>query len=155
MTSPAQLALDANILVLLVAGLTDESIIPRHKRLKKYDPEDFNLLMRILLRYKTLIVTPGVLAECSDLLRYDPASKDRTCTTLHRMLTDSDALLEIYHPTKEAALMRESTWLGLVDAGLLKIVDDGIPLITDDFALFAQACRRNNECINFDATRLN
>jgi hypothetical protein len=43
--------LDANLLVLLVAGHTDKSLIERHKNLGAYDADGFDLLVETLAEY--------------------------------------------------------------------------------------------------------
>ena len=40
--------LDANLLVLLVAGYADKSLIERHKNLTAYDADGFDLLVETL-----------------------------------------------------------------------------------------------------------
>ena len=46
-----QIVIDANLLVLLVVGLTDRALIAKHKRTKTFEPEDFDLLTRLLAGY--------------------------------------------------------------------------------------------------------
>ena len=41
---------DANLLVLLVAGLTERGLISKHRRLREYTVDDYDLLGRILDR---------------------------------------------------------------------------------------------------------
>lgn len=65
MTSVAPLALDTNILALYIVGL------------QKYEPDDFGLLIKILAVHDKFMVTPGGLAECSDLLRCDRPSAQK------------------------------------------------------------------------------
>ena len=58
--------LDANLLVLLVAGYTDKSLIERHKNLSAYDADGFDLLVETLADYSHVILTPNALTEASN-----------------------------------------------------------------------------------------
>jgi hypothetical protein len=46
---------DANLLVLLVVGLASPEYIPRHKRLRAFAPENFELLRNILAAARQVI----------------------------------------------------------------------------------------------------
>jgi hypothetical protein len=46
------LALDANMIVLLVVGLADENAVPIHKRTRAYTVKDFRLLLKIISNYE-------------------------------------------------------------------------------------------------------
>ena len=63
------IALDANLLVLLIVGLTDRRLIASHKRLKEYTVDDFDLLERLISASAGIAVTPNVLSEASNLTR--------------------------------------------------------------------------------------
>jgi hypothetical protein len=63
------IALDANLLVLLVVGLTQENYIATHKRLKEYTIDDYTLLTRLIAESAGLVTTPNALSEASNLLR--------------------------------------------------------------------------------------
>lgn len=149
------IALDSNVLALYLVGRIDSKAVAKHRRLSKFDESDFDLLQRLLAPYESITVTPGVLAETSDLLRYD-RSDDRAHRLLVHLLKDSESGLEESNDTlTQAASRTEALWLGLVDASLIDVAERGIPLITADFKLYAQVSSANTNCINFDALRLN
>lgn len=51
---------DANLLVLLVVGLTDKNLISKHKRVnRKFDADDFELLCSLLGQFPRLLVAPN------------------------------------------------------------------------------------------------
>ena len=74
--------LDSNLAALLVVGISDSTLIGRHRRLRSYDPTDFDLLTRVLSIADGLIWCPHVLAETSNLIRYlsEPAKSAVTLT---------------------------------------------------------------------------
>ena len=60
--------LDANILLLLLAGSCDQRSLGRKKFVKDYRADDFRMLCKMLSGFKELLVTPNVVTECSNLL---------------------------------------------------------------------------------------
>lgn len=58
--------IDSSPLLLLLVGAYDENLIGRFKRVDRYSRNDFNLLVQFLVKRRVL-VTPGVLAEVSNL----------------------------------------------------------------------------------------
>jgi hypothetical protein len=84
------IALDANLLVLLVVGLTKLNYIATHKRLKTYTIDDYTLLTELIAASAGMVVTPNVLSEASNLLRQigEPARSEivkpfSLCYTTH------------------------------------------------------------------------
>ena len=61
--------LDANLLILLAVGLTNRDYIGRHKRLTKYDATDLDVLSGLIAQFSSVVFTPHVLAEASNLDR--------------------------------------------------------------------------------------
>jgi hypothetical protein len=62
------IALDANLLVLLVVGLAEPRYIPLHKRLKAFTVDDFKLLTKMIAASAGMAVAPNALSEASNLL---------------------------------------------------------------------------------------
>ena len=61
------LVVDTNLLLLFLIGRTNKNRISRFKRTQAYTIEDFDLLDRFMAEFKTLITTPHVLTEVSNL----------------------------------------------------------------------------------------
>jgi predicted nucleic acid-binding protein len=139
--------LDANLLVLLVAGYTDKSLIERHKNLSAYDADGFDLLVETLADYSHVILTPNALTEASNLSRQirDP---DRTRVTLmlgHLILRHE----ERYIVSKDAAVEETFGRLGLTDAALLVVAREHGPLLSADNDLYLAASTEGIEALNF------
>lgn len=144
---------DANLLVLLVVGLTDESLISRHKRVRRrFDAGDFQLLCRIVNQYPRLLVTPNTLTEASNLLaQHREPQKSRILDKLTELITGSH---EIYVESSVAS--RNSTFnrLGLTDAALLEEISADKPLLTVDVNLHYAGLRKDsNASFNFEHLR--
>lgn len=142
------LVLDANLLTLLVVGLADQALLGRHQRVRSYDFDAFRLLLALLSPIRRVIVTPGVLAEASNLLRYaDPAVRIRTMGVLRTLVLGEPSLgqpiplAETHLPAVKVVLRPELLPLGLTDAGLLEAVDKNSMLLTDDWDLHNAALK--------------
>jgi rRNA-processing protein FCF1 len=59
--------IDTNLLLVYLAGLFDRAHVGRIGRSKGYSPEDFDLLARLIRPFRTIFVTPQILAELSNL----------------------------------------------------------------------------------------
>lgn len=88
------LAIDSNLLVLLVARLTSETIIDRHRRLQSYSVNDFKILVEWADSASVLIFTPNSLNEMSNLLRQtDAKTRSLLMETFRTLIGDQT---EIY-----------------------------------------------------------
>jgi hypothetical protein len=56
---PPTIVLDANLLVLLVVGMTDEGHVGTHKRTRQYTVRDYNFLRLYLEDFTAIAVTPS------------------------------------------------------------------------------------------------
>jgi hypothetical protein len=101
--------LDANLLVLLVAGHTDKSLIERHKNLSAYDADGFDLLVETLAEYSQIVLTPNTLTEASNLLRQtgDP-DRSRVTLMLGYLIRGHE---ERYIVSKDAAEENSADWV--------------------------------------------
>ena len=60
--------IDANLLVLLIVGNTDRALISKHRRLRGYSVEDYDILIDALSQVECMFITPNTLTEASNLL---------------------------------------------------------------------------------------
>lgn len=143
--------LDSNLAALLVVGISDPTLVGRHRRLRGYDPTDFDLLARVLSISDGLIWCPHVLAETSNLIRYlnEPA---KTAVTLAfgRIINSGD---ERGIASGDAVRRFEFQRLGLTDAVLLVLSEAEAVLLTDDLDLHVAALSAGQQSINFSELR--
>src|SRR3978361_1537577 len=126
--------LDANLLVLLVAGCTDRSLIERHKNLSSCDSDGFDLLVETLAEYSQVVLTPNTLTEASNLLRQigDP-DRSRVTLMLGHLIRGHE---ERYIVSKDAAAEKTFSRLGLTDAALLVVAREYGSLLSADNGFF-------------------
>jgi hypothetical protein len=143
--------LDANLLLLLVVGLTSRAYISKRKRLREYKEFDFDLLKGFADSATMIVVTPHTLAGTSNLIGYigEPA---RTQIYLQlRMLLG--VLNERYVESSSAAQHEEFPRLGLADAAQLDLATQSHTLLTVDLDLYLAALRHGLKAENFNYHR--
>lgn len=129
--------IDANLLVLLVVGATDQALIAKHRRLRRFAAEDYGRLLELIERAGQVFLTPNTLTEASNLLAQHPnPERSRFFAVLRRIINNGE---EIVVASKTAARNNAFARLGLTDAALLEVVSEETPLVTVDLALFAAA----------------
>ncbi len=146
-------ALDSNLLLLFVVGNTSRDLIAKHKRLREFDTEDYDLLRDQLSAATQIIVTPNTLTETSNLIDHiaEPA-RGQIYGTL-RALVANPATRETYVPSVSASRRAELPRLGLTDCALLELVAQGLPLITVNLRLFLAAIGSGGKALNFNHLR--
>jgi hypothetical protein len=143
------LVLDANLLVLLIVGLTDRRLINQFGRTKNHFTEsDFDRLTNIVEFFaerKGLATTSHVLAETSNLLG----------ERLEFMITLERFVLRVCESRKEATRLVASPIfyrLGLTDAGLRDLSFRSHCILTVDKDL-ATAAMRGGAILNYNHFR--
>ncbi len=146
-------AVDSNLLLLLVVGMTSRDYVEKHKRLKEFTIEDFDLLQEQLSVATEIVVTPNTLTETSNLIDHiaDPA-RAKIYETL-RTLVQSPGAAERYISSAAAVEYPELPRLGLTDCVLLDACSTGTPLLTVDLRLYLAAIGRGDKALNFNHLR--
>ncbi len=144
-----RILLDANLLVLLIVGLTNPKFIAAHKRLASYSEGDFNILLDLLgpPGISSLIVTPNVLTEASNLLRH--SAEPRKSAIMDKFRIFLKQVSEVHVPGNQAADRPEFLRLGLTDAALIELDNEEVMLLTADAPLYAAALTAGRHAENF------
>ena len=144
--------IDANLLLLLIVGLTSRSYIAKHAKLKAYSAAAFDLLCEHLPSEALILVTPNVLTEASNLLAYDTVDPRKTeLFTVFRHFIDKAT--EEHVDSRIAAADPGFARLGLTDTGILALKNAAVTLLTADVALYVEASRKGMNAINFNHLR--
>ncbi|MGA2409992.1 MAG: hypothetical protein ABSG46_06320 [Candidatus Binataceae bacterium] len=144
---PKTIALDANLLVLLVVGLTNPKYIATHRRLGSYTIANYELLTRLIAVSAGIVVTPNALSEASNLLRQigEPA-KSQISDRFRSLIQRSS---EIYVPSVDACSRREFFRLGLADSAMLEAGKQNLLILSTDAKLCIAAHNAGYESLNF------
>ena len=80
--------IDANLLVLLVVGATDQALISKHRRLRTFMMEDYGRLVELIEQAAgQVFLTPNTLTEASNLLAQHPnPERSRFFAVLRRII---------------------------------------------------------------------
>ena len=145
---PAGCYVDANLLLLLVVGTTDQALIRRHLRLQAFDALDYELLVGLLSSFQQVLVTPNTLTETSNLLgQHGEPQRSRFFDTFRSLIEINK---EIVMTSLEASRNASFRRLGLTDAALLEVVTVEAPLVTVDLDLYVAALAKSpNAAFNF------
>ena len=153
-----KLILDTNLLLLLLIGACDKSLLSLCQCTDKYTGEDYDLLLKLLYFFESkIVITPHVLAEFSNISRRDikePKIDYYLTTVINRLKcyreenVSLDRLLEM--GVKVAVLF------GFPDMSIIEATKKADAVIlTDDIGLgeYANSCQMPS--VSFGAVQAN
>lgn len=144
--------LDANVLLLDVVGGLDRNLIETFKRTRQFTVDDYQRLQRLLSQFNGAVTTPNVLTEVSNLgsqLPVERANLFREALAARIKVLDEKYLA--------SALVGEHAYfipLGISDAGLAMLAEDGLLVLTMDFHLANRIQHSGLDVINFNHLRV-
>ena len=125
---------DANLLVLLVIGTAQRSLIGRHPRLRVCSTDDFDILVKLLGTGEKIYVTPNALTETSNLLPYGKKElRERFFKVLRFMIQQSQ---KVVVASEQASEVAEFGRLGLTDYVLIDLACKDTTVVTAYFDLY-------------------
>lgn len=143
--------IDTNLMLLLIVGLHDKSIIGVHKRTKDFTPDDYDLLVSQIDGFNTVWVTSHCLAEVSNLLKQthkEQGAKLLSCLSL------------FCGNARESRMAKESIFendaylsLGVSDTGLVQKSKRVSCVYTVDFDLYITISNIGRKVVNFNHLR--
>jgi hypothetical protein len=146
-----RIALDTNLLILLVVGSVSQRLVTTHKRLAAYGLDDWRLLLDSL-GDSEIVITPNAMTEASNLIVQGVREPHRS--ELRRALRDLICgAEERYARSAEASAAPEYDRLGLADAAWLETIADDTELLTVDLDLYLAASHRGLKARNFNHLR--
>jgi hypothetical protein len=150
----SRVAIDANLLVLLVVGGVSKAHVERHKRLRAYTAEDFDLLTEILDTADAVFTTPNALTEASNLI-FQGVSEPLRSQNRQALKYFVEQSEERFLPSRIAVSHQHFDWLGLADCVWLDVIkaDGSIVLLTADHDLHVMAQSIGCRAVNFNHLR--
>ncbi len=146
--------IDANLLVLLVAGQVGRDLVGRHKNLRSYSLDDYDLLAAVISSAKRIFVTPHILTETSNLLgQIGEPDRSRLFAGFRALIQSVGMVEEIHVSSRIAASRAEFIRLGLADSASLVEHGDEITLLTADAPLYVAALSAGRKAVNFNHIR--
>jgi hypothetical protein len=144
--------LDANLLLIFLAGIVDLHLFGRFKRVEKYTEEDFDLLEKIMRHFTVLLTTPHILAEVGNLANSLPADiKPCWYQVLVDLLLSEDrvpGVKEHWTPAVQLARTPEFSRFGIADSAVKDLAGEAL-IVTDDYRLSNSLNSQGIPCLNF------
>lgn len=145
------LFVDTNLLVLFTIGAVNRDRIEQFKRTRQYTKTDYDLLLRVLGKFKTLYTVAHVMAEVSNLTDLSGPERLQARQVLKEALS---VLNETEMPSTRAADDLLYQRHGLVDAAIAAVVRDyRCAVLTDDLDLYLSLMREQVNVFNFTHLR--
>jgi rRNA-processing protein FCF1 len=143
--------IDTNILLLYFVGSFARKLIPTFKRTKQFTIEDYQLLLRLIGRFRKHITTPNILTEVSNL----SGSLDESLhfAYFQKFAEHLTLLEEHYVESHKVTTHQYFTKLGLTDAGIFTAVKGKYLVLAEDFPLSQSLQKEGIACINFNHIR--
>lgn len=129
---------DTNLLLLLIVGKTAQGRVQKFKRTAMYSADDHRLLLRLLDQFETLVATPHILAEVSNLS--NGLFGDHLRDFYQSFAATLPLMLEIHNPASEISHADGFADYGLADTGLLVAAKGNYLILTDDLRFFGLRC---------------
>jgi hypothetical protein len=145
------LFIDTNLLLVLLVGAMDPDQVERFKRTRAYSREDYVMLAVFVSGYRHMLTTPNVLTEVSNLLGQLTGSLRRRALVALGALTGE--LREKYLPSTDLVVHPHFPLLGLADISIIRSVNTGVTVLTDDLPLYAELSSAGVDVINFNHLR--
>ena len=149
------IALDSNLLLVLIAGSMGAQLFKSFKRVSGYRMEDYELLVRLLGSFSVLITTPQVLTEVSNLANGLRESYRYDWNTHFAALVGSEkniGVREQWNPAAELALKPDFLPFGLTDTALVELASQAL-VVTEDYRLSGSLKTRGIPVLNFGDLR--
>ena len=145
----SRLIIDTNILLLYIVGSHDRARITQFKRTNTFDADDFDLLTENMRSYESLVVTPAILTEVSNLL---PAWLHVAASEL---LIAFVKAADEHHSSAESLVENPAfPRIGFTDSSILDAAAAaGTTVLTDDAQLYHTLVARGYVAVNFNHLR--
>ena len=141
------LLLDANLLIVLIVGMSDPTKLGVIKCVKEYGLEHLQFINRFASSASSLVTVPSVLTQTSDLL--GEGKNVVAAGVSHALRAFTHRSLEVYKPSREVMESPAFERLGLADSLILDCLAElNACLLTADFQLDGYAKKQNLESYN-------
>lgn len=147
----AGVLVDTNLLLLYFVGICDRGQIERFRRTRdRFVAEDFETLMRVFKRFDTVVTTPHVLTEVSNLLGQ---LSGQTKTICFGLFAQHISLMNEKHtPAKDLSNSPTFVKFGMADLSI-EYAAQGYLVLTDDFPLSGYLSSKGLDVLNFNNIR--
>jgi hypothetical protein len=143
--------LDANLLLLYEIGRFSETAIRNFPHTKQYTIEDYRLLAKFLRLFRSVVTTPNILTEVSNLS--GKLNEVNLKAFREGFKSTIDVLEEQYCASELAARSSAFLKFGLTDAGIASLCTKEFLVLTDDLPLAQWLASKGVDVLNFNHIR--
>jgi hypothetical protein len=140
--------IDANILLMYVVGTLDPKLIPTFKRTRIFTIEDYGILCRFLQHFRSIVTTPNILTEVSNLA--GQIAEPRRTQVFQTFAQAVKVIPEQYVHSRMATESALFVRFGLTDAVIARIAAGAVLVLIDDFRLSQHLERSGLAVVNFN-----
>jgi rRNA-processing protein FCF1 len=146
---------DTNMLLVYLVGLLEPVLVERVNPNRAYSLRDFERVATVLSQFKTLIVTPAILAEVTNLA----ASRllDFHNGQFLRMLASAlptSRYTERLVKLDSVCARKGFALFGFTDATVEEVGASGVPVFTDDSKLYERLSSLSIKVFNYNHIRM-
>lgn len=143
--------IDSNILLLFLVGSCEPSLIGHFDRISSFNYDDFELLVNVMNRFRTVVYTPSIITEVNNLATklYGP-TKMAFLMTLRRFV---EKMVEEFHPSREVVVTEFFAKFGYADAAIAVAAKQRYLVLTNDSRLSGFLRAQEIDAINFSELR--
>jgi len=143
--------IDTNLMILYLVGKYNPDQIKSFKRTQKYTLDDFKLLNHFIKFFKTLLTTPNILTEVSNLtFSLNKQTEKKLFISFKKLI---GTLKEEYINSISASEGKVFSDFGLTDAAIPELANGNYLVLTDDFPLYHFLSGIGVSVINFNQIR--
>ncbi len=144
--------IDTNILLLLIVGSSNRKRISQFKRTEQFVPEDYDLLIKLINLFPTIITTSNILTEVNSLTNQIGEPERSKCFTILAQLISE--IEEFALSSQDIIKNNGFIKFGLTDCGIIELSKNQYLVLTDDFKLFNYLQKLGIDSINFNHLRV-
>jgi hypothetical protein len=142
---------DTNLLVLFLVGNVNRRRILNFKRTADFNIEDYDLLLRLIDWFGTVVLTPHILSQVSDLTDLGGAELAAVRAAFMLMV---DLVEERFDVSRIVVTDPTFERLGLTDAAVATVGSRGLLVLTADAHLHRALQERDIDSLNFGHVRM-
>ena len=143
--------IDTNILLLYLIGRVNRERIPRFKRTAQFTPEDYDILLELVSKFKKVITTLNILTEVNSLANQLGEPERSRCLVMFTRLISQ--IEEKYFESSTVAGYESFSRFGLTDCGIILLAKNKYLVLTDDLKLHLYLKALGIDTINFNNLR--
>ncbi|HEU6449697.1 MAG TPA: hypothetical protein VFV23_14790 [Verrucomicrobiae bacterium] len=143
--------IDTNLLIGLLVGTLGPIHLTNCRATKAFTKEDFFLLKSFVEQFETIISTPHILTEVSNLAGRLPESLTENFRSVFRLVIEK--LAENHFSALEIVRDNGFPRLGITDTAIAMTVPGTYLVLTDELPLYGILSTRKVDVINFNHIR--